>query len=247
LKTIFALFMTVSLFSITGCSNHQSSGTNSSQKNSSETKASARNSEGLKVIATFDATRTQDFAPLSGCILAGRVKNIDSKPRNNISVSVSYLKNNQEVSSSGATISLQTLNPGEYSLFKTYRLGNEACGSYKVTLFSSVALKSGLRSLKLTKISKKYLNVVLYITGTVSNTSKNKAYEPMVICESYSDSQKSKFVNFSIGYPNFAQPIEPGKSTKFDVFISDAHKISKSYTCFAQAQFDPGRMTISKK
>jgi hypothetical protein len=239
--------MIISLFSITACSDHQNLGTNSSQKNFGETKTSTRNSEGLKVIATFDATHTQDFAPLSGCILVGRVKNIDNKPRNNVSVSVSYLKDGKEVSSSGATISLQILNPGEYSLFKTYRLGNEACGSYKVIPFSNIAPKSGLRSLKLTKISKKYLNVVFYITGTISNISKDMAYEPMVICESYSDMQKSKFVNFSIGYPNFAQPIEPGKSMNFDVFISDAHKISKSYTCFAQAKSDPGRMTISRK
>jgi hypothetical protein len=203
--------------------------------------------DGLVLEGTKEILQTPQNKKLFGCVFIGRVKNISSTPRLLPTANISYRNGTSETSTGAAMIDAHIVNPGESAWFKITRMGSEPCGRCLVTFKSQLTDLKGQRFLKLTHLKAERKRGTYWLNGKVSNPSPTVAYTPRVVCRTYSDAAKTKVVNYGVGFPGFLQPIKPGKSAAFDLFVPDELGLGKSHVCSVESRPNPDPVTTIKR
>jgi hypothetical protein len=54
-------------------------------------------------------------------------------------------------------------------------------------------------------------------------------------------------VNYGVAYPTILQPLEPGKSVKFDAFVIDELRRSRAHRCTVESRPEADPVTTVKR
>ena len=238
----YVFFSFVSVLVFISCSSNAPIATVIPQK---DTRVFVEN--GLVLQATKEVLQTPKNRRMFGCVFVGHVKNISSMPRLLPIANISYRDGTRETSTGASMLDAYIVNPGESAWFKITRMGSEPCGRYVVTFKSQLTSMRGQRFLKLVGLKAERRRGAYWLTGTVSNPSRTVAYTPRVVCRTYSDAAKTKFLDYGVGFPGFLQLIKPGESASFDLFVFDELSLSKSHVCSVESRPNPDSITTIKR